>query len=753
MRFIPQLTSGVIVQIPEDKNSYVNVKSIGATGRGDLEFTGTVSDVTDGIVTISNISDQNGSSLYQYLDLLKGGAQIQLFGYSNNVTPETATLTVTGHTTSGNVDFSTSLATNPNLAQLKYVVFGYDAVKGSLAAYTNQYVVGSKILNPDFWSTEQYVQININRTGQYVLPVIYRIWGTRVDFLGVIGNNKVGYPGTSNPIFRDLGNTEIPSWQSDPVLPSFMSELFSIGGGQVELVRKIVAKENVEILPPTLGSQTGYIQCTGISATSQLTSGNLVRFKIDDTKFIRQAIIQASQSSIKEVFFPAGIYNSRDSYFTNTSTTNYSDVTVRGVGDGSVIRRLPSSVSNTTAPGLLNFTGQSATSRVTGLRFKSFQLDGNSSETFSLLSPADSEGTLQVKNADNLVITECTASNNAGGGIYLTSVRGLTMTNNRILRTGRSYEQPVPPLRINSSENVVAQGNIFEFATSSPVISQTEYSTINTNIIRGCGDRGLVLNTSSQWNAQGNLAYSENDSIIRSIDTYNNEYSRATIEVRKNFAMDPLYMTVTYGGESIEILKETVDASIYELNSNGVKSSNTAVGSFRVLETADQLEAGIFSLTLPGGTSNILLENENGPSGKTIIATGNLNNSNGYMYEVKGSAVIGDFKPFSVRPFSENRLAVKIQNTSSILGFQIYSNNLSSPNDRILIRGYSNTIDGLNPNSSYFLTGIDTDTNSLLISKPLGFTAEAEIQFSGGSLSILRQNYFIADGNLFVHSF
>jgi hypothetical protein len=70
-----------------------------------------------------------------------------------------------------------------------------------------------------------------------------------------------------------------------------------------------------------------------------------------------------------------------------------------------------------------------------------------------------------------------------------------------------------------------------------------------------------------------------------------------------------------------------------------------------------------------------------------------------------------------------------------------------------LIRGYSNTIDGLNPNSSYFLTGIDTDTNSLLISKPLGFTATSEIQFSGGSLSILRQDYFIADGNLFVHSF
>lgn len=747
MRYIPQLTSGVVVQIPEDKNSYVNVKSIGATGRGELEFSGTVSDVTDGVVTISNIDDGNGNSIYQYLDLLKGGAQIQLFGYSTNVAPETPTLTISGHISSGNVDFSSSLAANPNLAQLKYVVFGYDAVKGSLAAHTNQYVVGSKILNPDFWSTEQYVQISITRTSQYVLPVIYRIWGTRVEFLGVIGNNKIGYPGTADPVFRDLGPTEIASWETEAALPSFMSDLFSVGGSQVELVRKLVAKENLEILQPALGIQPGYIQCSGISPTSNLTSGNSVRFKIDDTKFIRQAIVQASQSTIKEVFFPAGVYNSRDSYFASTSTTDYSDLTIRGVGDGSVVKRLPSSVSNTTAPGLINFTGQSVTARVSGLRFKSFQLDGNRTENFSLLSPADSEGTLQVKNADNMIISECTVSDNAGGGIYLTSIRGLTMTNNRVLRTGRSYEQPVPPLRINSSENVVAQGNIFEFATSSPIIAQTEYSTINTNIIRGCGDRGLVLNTSSQWNAQGNLAYSDNDSIIRSIDTYNNEYSRATIEVRKNFAMDPIYMTVTYGGESVEILKNTVDVSIYELNSSGVKSSSTPAGYFRVLETTDQLEAGIFSITLPGGTTNLSFE------GKTILATGSLNNSNGYMYEAKGDVVIGDFRPFSIRPYSATLAAIKITNSSSILGFQIYSDTQSSQNDRILIRNYSNTISGLDPNSNYLVLGIDIDSNSLLISKPAGFTETSEIQFSGGSLSILRQDYFIADGNLFVHSF
>jgi hypothetical protein len=105
MRYIPALASEVIVQVPEDLNAYINVRNIGATGRGDLEFTGTVTDISGGIVTISNISDGDGGSIFQYTDLLKGGVELQTFGYSTNTAPETANLTVSSHTVVGNVDF------------------------------------------------------------------------------------------------------------------------------------------------------------------------------------------------------------------------------------------------------------------------------------------------------------------------------------------------------------------------------------------------------------------------------------------------------------------------------------------------------------------------------------------------------------------------------------------------------------------------------------------------------------------------
>jgi parallel beta-helix repeat protein len=347
-------------------------------------------------------------------------------------------------------------------------------------------------------------------------------------------------------------------------------------------------------------------------------------------------------------------------------------------------------------------------------------------------------------------VSDCTVVDNGGGGVAIYNSKGISLLNNKIVRTGRSYEQAVSPLLVDTSESVIAQGNLMEFATTGPQIISTEYSTINSNIIRGCGDRGLVLETSSQWNAQGNLAYSDNDSIIRSIDTYNNEYSRATIEVRKGYSLDPIYMTVTYGGESVGIFKNSVDADIYELNTEGVKTGN-AVGSFRVLQTADQLEAGIFSLTLPGGTTNQSVDSKN------VLATGNLNNPNGYMYEVKGDVLIGDFRPLSIRQITigtSQYVAIRLRNSSDILGFQIYGETNVSQSDRLIISGFSNTnLAGWDQNNAYPIVGLDVGTNSILLNTISGLTLTDTVEFLGGSLSILRPNYFIADGNLFVHTF
>ena len=48
---------------------------------------------------------------------------------------------------------------------------------------------------------------------------------------------------------------------------------------------------------------------------------------------------------------------------------------------------------------------------------------------------------------------------------------------------------------------------------------------------------------------------------------------------------------------------------------------------------------------------------------------------------------------------------------------------------------------------------IDTSSNSILISPIAGLTLTDEVEFIGGTLSILRPDYFVADGNLYVHSF
>ncbi len=731
MRYIPDIPTSVALQVPEDKNSYINIKNVGATGEGDTIFTGTVTDIQEDIITISNLPPQT---------LLKSNLDIHVFSYRTPTVTDTPILSVTTHIPV-DVDFSSSPVSNSSLAPLTYYVFGFDPQTGILPNYRSTVVVGTKVLDPELWNLDQYVQLNFTRTSQYALPVIYRVWGTRIDFLGVIGNNKVGYPGSGSTAFRDLGLTEIPSWDEEKSLPWFLSGVFSISNNVVSVAKKLTGKHKLTILPAPTGTQPSYIQCSGLPLTAQTEFNDEVKFVIDDTKFVQTAINLASTGGIKEVFFPAGTYNLTDTFFLNTS-----GVSLTGSGTSSVLKRLPATLGNPTYPGLLNFTGEPS---ISGLKISSLSFDGNSQETYSAVSPITTEVGLQVENTSNLSVADCIFTNFGGGGISLVGCDSTSLFSNRVQFTGRSYEQSVSPLIVENCENLVAQGNVFEYATTSPKVLSTDYSTINSNIVRSCGDKGIQLGTSYQWNAQGNLAYSDNDSLIRSIDTYNNEYSRATIEVRKGYALDPVFMTVTMGGESVSIIKNTISADIYGLNSSGVKVT-PAIGSFRVLETADQLEAGIFSLTLPATVSASF-------GGKTIPATASLSNSNGYVYEVKADVLMGrEFQPVSIRSLTisgDTYLAIQLRNSSDLLSFQIYSS--SHPeNDEIVISGYSNTGLGISQGTSYTVLGIDSDTNSLLIDEISGFNPTSPIVFLGNPvLQILRPDYFVADGNLYVHTF
>ena len=208
-------------------------------------------------------------------------------------------------------------------------------------------------------------------------------------------------------------------------LPDFMSGLFSVAGTNVTQVGFLRGKARVTIGPEIPGSQSAYIQARG--DTSRFSFGDTVRFYIDDTKYVQEAIGRAVSGRIKEVFFPAGTYNIRDTFFTNSD-----GVGLRGVGDSSTIRRLPSAIANGTNSGLLSLSGP-------GIRVQDMTIDGNSTDTFSAVSPIGSEVSLSINNSDGIVITGVSVVDSGGGGISMDGSSNVTFTGNRIIRTGRPY--------------------------------------------------------------------------------------------------------------------------------------------------------------------------------------------------------------------------------------------------------------------------------------------------------------------------
>ena len=136
-----------------------------------------------------------------------------------------------------------------------------------------------------------------------------------------------------------------------------------------------------------------------------------------------------------------------------------------------------------------------------------------------------------------------------------------------------------------------------------------------------------------------------------------------------------------------------------------------------------------------------------------MLFRSNLNNPNGYVYEVYADVLIGrSYVPLSIRS-SPPYVAIQMRNPSDILSLKVYG--ASNPeNDLIRINGFSNLdLGGWNQEAGYEVVGIDTDTNSILLNPIPGLSlTTTPIEFLGGNLSILRSGYFVADGNLYVQS-
>jgi len=781
MRYIPSTGSRFVLQVPEDKNSYINVKNLDARGLATI-FEGRIS---NGVVsggenqlTFNEITDGEGLTFEQYRSTLSQDIELQVFSYRNITSGSSVDNPIIGISSHQlvNVDFSAQTSgSNDTVGPLKYYIFGYNIKTGQLPFAVQTIGLAPEydgVLDPSKWTEDQYVDINFSRSDSNVIPVIYRSWKGNVEFLGVVGNNKIGSSGALS--FKDFGNKQIPSWNQEVEgwTPSFFEGVFQVIGGVPTQRKRIIGKEHLKIKPIAENSAPNYIICETIGGGNLQNGtayqiGDDVRFVIDDTKPIRAAIDMASTGNIKEIFFPAGTYYFRDSSFENSIQRDYSNISFRGVGEGSVIRRVPSAETFSSNPGLLNFSG-SGSRPIKGIRFRSMVLDGAKEDTASVSAAGGgyeqnryiSEGLLNVSYATDVSVTECRFIDAAGPGFHAEYSTSILLIQNIFSRLGRNYETTVRPIEIFETDNNVVQGNIFEFCTAGPYFFGVEFSTINNNIVRSCGDDGVVLETSFQWNATTNLAYSDSDSLIRQVDQYNNEYSKAPIEVRRGTPLEPIYFTVTNGGEAVGIVRDSIQADIFKLDAEGRKNASQKVGSFRVLQTDNQLEAGIFSVTLPG-LNSATVNSLTVPSTQSFSLLDPDTQNYGYMYEAKATVLLGGsgkgLTPLNIKETtigSTNYLAIRLRNSSELLSFIIFDE-ANNDNDQIIIRNFTNSdseLSGWVQDQPYTVLAIDAVTNSLLIAPIANVTPGdgAGIDFSGGQLLIQRDNYQIADGNIIV---
>ena len=310
MRYIPSSGRQFVLQVPEDKNSYINVKNLDARGLGTVFNGKLINGVTDEL-SIGSIDDGGGLTLQQYIQILSAGVELQAHFYRavGNASPDNPLIQTSAIATG--VNFSTSGITSDLVKPLKYYVFAYDISTGKMPYAVNVIDQDSSgnpfsgVLDPDRWNEDQYLDLNFTRTGQNVVPVIYRVWGSRVEFLGMIGNAKIGFPGAALTSFRDFGLKEIPSWNNEVSYwtPKFLEGTILTIGGIPTQVKRIVGKEHLKIKPFTENSQPNYLQCEAVPDGPLVNAGDYifedeVKFVIDDTQPIRNAINLAESGNI-----------------------------------------------------------------------------------------------------------------------------------------------------------------------------------------------------------------------------------------------------------------------------------------------------------------------------------------------------------------------------------------------------------------------------------------------------------------------
>lgn len=777
MRYIGRTQTSTLVQIDADRNSYVNVKSFGAAGL-DQYFEGRVRGLNGGGGIIS-IGDIAGYSQLEG-DYFKVGQELYAFFYLDTSTPPVGEYDgiFTNLGTPEGVGSVVQAGTATSKV-LRYYVYALNVVSGKFSPYVKTFTLPDVYRDPQTQFDEgNYVRFSLNRATPEWVPVIYRQWGSgQIKFLGIPSNNIFG--NNASITFNDRGSTQIPSWDEARInggtfSPELLNGIVSISSGVISS-KTIIIKRRLKIL--TRGT-SGILECSDASSATGTFTGLdstsiKVKFKFDDTKPFQDALNFAATGNIKDVFVPAGTYSVRNisMYGTAIQARQYSGIVIRGSGSSSVIKRIPTHVSPSGQFGIIGLLGSGVSNRIEGVTVREMAFDGNKTETFPINVPEnDTYGvgdkyhdSLAIEYGDSITVSNCSFYNGAGAALYSLDSDKINFTNNRVFELSKPYELNISPLKVRESSRIIAQGNLFQNCSGPVDFTGIDVSLINNNIIDNCGETGLQLNASDTWNAQGNLAFNESGSVIRTVDLYQNEYSRVSLDVKRGVAMTPMYFTVTDSGYPTSIFPGSITARVYPLNSSYQNNLTATASYLQVIENRPQLEAGIFGITAPvlsitgsgnsnqgraiGGTSSYNLLKPDG--------TGTANY--GYAYRITATVSLGKYAIERVAYASPTTVKVFFRNSSDILSLLFFAAGNAS-NDAIRTTGIGVTgsdlaawADGTNLN----VVDVDTSNSAIVIATPTTvaskFTASTDSYSTpAGYLGLVKNNYFIADGNVYV---
>jgi hypothetical protein len=773
MRYIGRTNQRTLVQIDPDTNSYVNVQSFGAAGL-DQYFEGQVRG-TGGNGQIISIGDIPNYSTYER-DYFKIGQELYAFFYLDTSTPPIneydGFISNLGIEAIGQiVEASASTAKT-----LQYYVYAFNPRLGKLSPYRKTFSVSNIYKDPQTQFDEfNYIKLTFTRQTSDWVPVIFRQWGSGgIRFLGIPSNNILG--ASTSVTFNDRGPTEIPTWDEQRLLanqffPDLFSGIISSAGGAT-VSKTIITKRRLRIVARSL---TGVLECVDAESETggffALNSASIrVKFKFDDTKAFQEAIDFAAINRLKDVFVPAGTYPIRNIrlYSSIVPASGYSGIVIRGSGESSVLKKMGMAVNPLGEYGMVGLLGSGITNRINGVTVSGLSFDGNKTETFPLNLPENDvygvgdkyNDSLALEYADSIRITNCSFYNGAGSALYALDSDKIHLTNNRIFELSKPYELNVSPIKIRESSRVVAQGNLFENCSGPVDFTGIDASVINNNIINNCGETGIQLNASETWNAQGNLTFNESGSIIRTVDLYVNEYSRVSLDVKRGVTMTPIYFTVTDGGFPVNVAPGSIEARVYQLNSSYNYNTSATASFLQVLESRPQLQAGIFAVTAPvsditgtGGSNQ----------GRAISGTNSYDlldpesNKFGYGYRITATVSVGRYPINRVAYNSPTSVKIFLRNSTDLLSLLFFAAGNAS-NDSITTSGVgapNTSLSAWPDGQTLAISSVDTINAAIVISTPTSVAAQfinttSSFPTPAGNLSLVKNNYFIADGNIYV---